>query len=240
MIHYLPTPGEATVRGHIVEAPASLPLADLIQSSLHHSLAGLEALSGIPGTVGGAVAGNAGAYGQAISDKLVKVEVFNVAAGEEKWLSKNECAFAYRDSIFKQQELVILRAVFELAPGDRQVLQTRASEIIKTRENKYQPGLKCPGRFFKNVLVKNAGDSVLTIDTSKIIDGKIPAGYLLEEVGARGMRRGGIYVASFHGNLLINDGSGTCAEVVGLATELKKLVQEKFGIKLEEEVRYFT
>ena len=75
---------------------------------------------------------------------------------------------------------------------------------------------------------------------TKIRDGKIPAGYLLEAVGAKGMRQGGVYVADFHGNLLINDGHGTYRDTVALATKLKRLVQKKFGIMLEEEVRYMV
>ena len=76
------------------------------------------------------------------------------------------------------------------------------------------------------------------INLDKVRDGKIPAGYLLEEVGACGMRKGGICVASFHGNLLINDGTGTAKQAKSLATELKKRVQKRFGIELEEEIRY--
>ena len=105
---------------------------------------------------------------------------------------------------------------------------------------KYKPGLKCPGSFFKNVLVRDASQRTLKlIDKIKIIKSKIPTGYLLEEVGAKGMRRGGIKIADFHGNLFINEGAGTARDVKELAKELKKRVRDHFGIELEEEVMYF-
>lgn len=225
--------------GGMLEASAGLALARLIKSSIKHGLAGLEALSGIPGTVGGAVVGNAGAYGQSISDKLAEVEIFN--GKRVRWIKKSACAFTYRDSAFKQgkRNWLVLRVRFDLEKGDKQELARKSREIIKIRNAKYKPGLKCPGSFFKNVLVKNISKKALAkIDKTKIRDGKIPAGYLLEQVGARGMREGGIEVASFHGNLLFNNGQGKTREVKILAEKLKKLVWRKFGIKLEEEVRY--
>ena len=232
---------------------AGVPLERLIKKAISSGLAGLEALSGIPGTVGGAIVGNAGAYGQTISDHLVRVEVFaprlldaarprGRTASGVRWLTKKQCRFAYRTSIFKEkkgEDWLVLRAEFKLKKGDKKALTKKSREIIKIRSEKYSPTLLCPGSFFKNVLVRGMSRVALAKgDKQKIINGKIPAGYLLEEVGAKGRRVGGIYVADFHGNLLINDGHGTCRNVVTLAAKLKKLVQKKFGIILEEEVRY--
>ena len=139
-----------------------------------------------------------------------------------------------------------MRAEFELMAGESEALKKKSQEIIATREKKYPPGLKCPGSFFKNVLVKDISpESLKLIDQSKIIEGftssgeverKIPAGYLLEEVGAKGMRQGGVYIADYHGNLLINDGTATYQDVIALAAKLKKLVHDKFGLALEEEI----
>lgn len=227
-------------QGDTLTVSAGIPLAELIKCAIKNNLAGLEALSGIPGTVGGAVVGNAGAYGQSISDHLVAVEVFNPNVKHSVFnISKKQCKFAYRDSIFKHKEWIVLRAKFKLEPGDGKALAKKSREIIKTRNAKYTPGLKCPGSFFKNVLVGNIRRSDLRkIDPARIISDKIPAGYLLSEVGAKGMREGGIFVADFHGNLLINDGTGTYADVKKLARKLKQKVFKKFGIRLEEEVRY--
>ena len=134
-----------------------------------------------------------------------------------------------------------MRAEFKLKKGDKKVLAKKSREIIKVRSEKYNPNLRCPGSFFKNVLISDVSRVTLArIDKQKIRAGKIPAGYLLEAVGAKGRRVGGIYVADFHGNLLINDGHGTYRDVRLLAAKLKKLVQKKFGIELDEEVRYIN
>ena len=134
---------------------------------------------------------------------------------------------------------MILRAEFKLKKGDKKMLIKKSREIIKIRSAKYDPNLRCPGSFFKNVLVSEVPKkSLALIDSTKIRDGKVPTGYLLEAAGAKGARVGGIYVADWHGNLLVNDGRGTYRDVIMLTTKLKKLVQKKFGITLEEEVRY--
>jgi UDP-N-acetylmuramate dehydrogenase len=239
VICFKPKDGPCHWQGPSLTVKANLPLAKLIKTAISHGLAGLETLSGIPGTVGGAIVGNAGAYGQTISDCLTRVEIFD--GRKIKWLAKKQCRFTYRESIFKSNGWLILRAEFKLVTGDKKALAKKSQEIIKIRTTKYDPSLKCPGSFFKNVLVKDVSirrGGLAKIDKQKIINSKIPAGYLLEAVGAKGMRIGGIYVADFHGNLLINDGHGTYRDVVTLATQLKKLVQKKFGVTLEEEVRY--
>ncbi len=227
--------------------PASLTLMSLVESSLGHGLAGLEALSGIPGTVGGALVGNAGAYGQAISDKLISVQIFDPSTalrtgGGIRKISKQACKFAYRNSIFKTKlakDYLILSAEFLLEKGNKIELQKKSREIIQTRLKRYPKNLKCPGSFFKNVLVRDVSKkSLQKVDASKIRDGKINTGWLLEKSGALNMRAGAIHVSDWHGNLIINDGGGTAKDVKKLANLLKNKVWKKFGIKLEEEVRY--
>ncbi len=226
----------AVVCGPKIEVEAGVALQPLIDLSLNNNLAGLESLSGIPGTIGGAVAGNAGAYGQSISDTLEKVQIFD--GQKVRWLLKQDCFFAYRTSIFKQKKWLILKAVFVLKLGDGPSLTKKSQDIIEVRNKKYTPGLKCPGSFFKNVLVKNVSKEVLkNIPADKIIEGKIPAGFLLEQVGAKGSCVGQIYIPDFHGNLLINKGSGKTTDVIKLADKLKAKVKTKFGIILEEEVQ---
>ncbi len=221
-----------------VVCEAGVGLGRFINWTIKRGLAGLEALSGIPGTVGGAVVGNAGAYGQCISDQLVAVEIFDGI--KTRWLTKTDVQFAYRESVFKQQPgWLVLRAEFGLKSGDQKSLAKKSREIIKTRLTRYPTGLKCPGSFFKNVFARDVGPLALAkIDSSKIIDGKIPAGYLLQTVGACGLRRGQLAVASYHGNLIINRARARAREVKALAAELKKRVRQRFGIELEEEVRY--
>ncbi len=237
--------------GHIqkdketVTVSAGVPLSRLVSFSVEHGLKGLEALSGIPGGVGGAVYGNAGAYGQSVSDCLERVEIFNGRV--RQWIPKSACGFGYRESVFSAKggsasggkgRWVILQALFLLEKGKQSELKEASKHIIRERLKKYPPTLRCPGSFFKNPLVAGVSKSALKmINRRKVIDGKIPAGYLLEEVGARGMRAGGIRVAHYHGNLFINMGNGTVKDVKKLARILRKRVKRKFGVILEEEVQ---
>ena len=215
-------------------------LQEAVDFSNKHGLAGLETMAGIPGTLGGAIVGSAGAYGRSISEAVKMVEILDVEKLESRWISGDECEFSYRESIFKHKPFIVLKAELVFQKSDPEILEKKSREIIEVRLKKYKPGLKCPGSFFKNVLTKDASKkSLKLIDESKIIEGKIPTGYLLETVGGKGMRRGGIKIADFHGNLFINDSAGTAKDVKELAKELKKRVRDHFGIKLEEEVRYF-
>jgi UDP-N-acetylenolpyruvoylglucosamine reductase len=213
-------------------------VAGIVKKAINLGLSGLETLSGIPGAVGGAVFGNAGAYGRSISESVGKVEIWD--GQDRRWLPGSACRFGYRESVFKSTDWIILSVVFRLKKGEKKKLIRISRQITKTRLKKYPSGLKCPGSFFKNILVKDvSGKSLKLVDRDKIIEGKIPAGYLLEEVGAKGMGCGGIAVADYHGNLLINTGRGRAGEVRRLGGLLKGRVRKKFGIELEEEVRYF-
>jgi UDP-N-acetylmuramate dehydrogenase len=241
IVQFLVTRPRLIVRAaeRLIVAEAGTSLAALIRAAIRRGWSGLETLSGIPGTVGGAVAGNAGAYGQSIAGALVRVEA--LVDARARWLSRDECRFAYRDSIFKHQPWLILRAEFAFEPGEARVLTRRAREIIKLREKKYAPGLACPGSFFKNVLASQVSKKVLAkIEPTKIVAGKIPAGYLLESVGAKGLTTKHLAVADFHGNLIINRGGATCREVQAFADDLRRRVHSHFGLTLEEEVRYLT
>ena len=225
-------------KGNIIMADGGVSLAKVVSSSIGWGLKGMETLSGIPGTLGGAVAGNAGAYGHSISEIVRRVDVWDDK--EKHWIGKSNCNFGYRDSVFKHKNILVLRAELIFKKGKKKELKKISREIIKTREKKYQPGLRCPGSFFKNVLMENISEKSLeSIDKKKIIEGKIPAGYLLEEAGAKGMKLGGVRIANFHGNLLINSGRAKAKEVKKMAAILKRKVHKKFGIELEEEVRYF-
>lgn len=200
--------------------------------------AGFEKLAGIPGTVGGAVYGNAGAYGQTISDNLVWAEIINVENLKTEKLSKSECEFAYRESKFKHSAFIITKVAFVTLHDSPDTLIKTSSEVIAAREQKYYPEIKCPGSFFKNVEVLRLSPSVLAdIPKDKIMHGKIPAGWLLESVGAKGDGQGDIRIAPHHGNLFFNAGNGTARDFVTLAEKYQQKVYERFGIMLEPEVQ---
>jgi len=208
-------------------------LNNLVDDMNAQGFPGFENLAGIPGTVGGAVYGNAGAYGQNISDHILMVHTL------DKSFSKTESQFAYRDSLFKlDKSLVITEIEFETVAGEALTLSSQSTDIRKKREEKYPVGLKCPGSFFKNIIVSELTALQLkNINPGKINHGKISAGYLLEEVGAKGMKLGGARVADYHGNLLINDGTATALDIWNLGLDLQSKVKLKFDIQLEPEVQ---
>lgn len=206
-------------------------------------LAGFERMAGIPGTVGGAIYGCAGAYGQEIKDYLIRVRIFD--GRKFRILKKKDIKFGYRESVFKKNKnWIITEATFRLGVGKKAALAKTSREIIKLRAKKYRPGLKCPGSFFKNIKladikpVSKRRSFLRKIPPSRIRHGKVPAGYLLEEVGAKSTRQGSIRVAAHHANLIYNPNGGKAPDVVKLARRLKKLVKNQFGITIEEEVQY--
>lgn len=230
--------GRMILDGARCVADPGVPLATVVGKTIRAGLSGLETLSGIPGTIGGAVVGNAGAYGHSISEAVDRLEVWD--GKRVRMLTRKECRFRYRESIFKEKPLLLLRVFLRFRSGDSATLRKLSRDIIRVRLKKYRPGLRCPGSFFKNVLLAGVSKAARArVDQTKIIEGKIPAGYLLEEVGAKGMEKGRIAIASFHGNLLINRGGATARDVRRMANILKNKVHKRFGIRLEEEIRYF-
>lgn len=223
--------------GEILKVKSGTATQDLVDYSAKNGLSGLQKLSGIPGTIGGAIFGNAGAYGQTISDHISSVVILSGAKNLIA-LSKEKCDFNYRNSIFKQNHAVVLEATFQLKPADPANLQKEASGIFSQRLVKYPTGIKCPGSFFKNLVAAELPTEVLqNIPPEKIAHGKIPAGALLEDVGAKGQFLDGIEISSNHANLFINTGNGTARSFIELAKQMKDKVKEKFGIILEPEVQ---
>lgn len=225
-----------------VKVASGTSLQDLVDYSIAHGLSGLQKLTGIQGTVGGTVYGNAGAYGQTISDHINSVVILtpSLSRGKNlKILSKNDCGFGYRDSIFKKTKDPILEVTFQLNnDSSTEKLQQEADEVLKKRLIKYPKGIKCPGSFFKNIVAETLPKNILTkIPPDKITYGKISAGYLLEAVGALGQSLDGIEIAPYHANLFINKGSGTATAFYTLAKKYANLVKEKFGIILVPEVQ---
>jgi len=211
-------------------------LQDLVGYTITHGLSGIHKLTGIPGTVGGAVYGNAGAYGQTISDHLTEVTAYD--GHQIITLSKDQCSFDYRESGFKKTDYTILEIKFHLEDGDSKILEQEAKDVLSKRLVKYPPGIKCPGSFFKNLVVDKLPKEVLKqIPEDKITYGKLSAGYLLETVGAQGQKLDGIEIASYHANLFVNKGGGTAKDFYELAKKYAQLVKDKFGIILEPEVQ---
>ncbi len=227
-----------TQNGNRVIAESGAELQALVDFTLDHGLAGIEKMTGIPGWVGGAVYGNAGAYGHSISAHLVSVRFLN--SGEEAVLDRDQCAFTYRESIFKRRkDWIILAATFELSPGVPAELRLAADGIRRVRDAKYPPTMKCAGSIFKNCLMAELPNSASSQVPAEVVrEGKVPSAWFLEQVGAKGQRRGDIQVAAYHANLIYNDGAGTAADLRTLIFDLKGRVMDRFGFELEEEVQF--
>lgn len=225
-------------REQTVYVEAGAELQDIVDFSIAEGLSGLHTMTGIPGWVGGAIYGNAGAYGNAIAASIEGVRFYDgrVLRG----MDCAGCEFGYRDSIFKRnKDWIILSATLSMPPGDAEAMKRRADEIRSLRDAKYPPTMRCAGSIFKNLLIASLPESVAAaLPPGVVVEGKLPAGWLLEQVGAKGMRRGDIQVASYHANTVYNDGQGTSADLCALIDELKARVASRFGIQLEEEVQY--
>jgi UDP-N-acetylmuramate dehydrogenase len=201
-------------------------------------LKGLETLAGIPGWVGAAVYGNAGAYGHSLHEFVRAVRFFDGARVRE--FDNAHCEFHYRESIFKRhKEWVILAVDLLLTPDSAPALEKISADIRETRNRKFPPTMKCAGSIFKNFLLHNLPDRVAAqVPESVVREGKVPAAWFLEQVGSKGTQRGGIRVADYHANLIYNEGGGAARDLLALIADLKQRVRERFGIEVEEEVQY--
>jgi UDP-N-acetylmuramate dehydrogenase len=221
-----------------VVAQAGAVLQDLVDFAIAKGLKGLETLSGIPGSVGAAVYGNAGAYGHAMAERVVRVQFYDGAA--VRAFGNAECQFQYRESIFKRhKEWIIFSTQLLLEPAGADELRRVADDILSVRNAKFPVTMKCAGSIFKNLLRDElAADVAEAVPDNVVREGKIPAAWFLEQVGAKGITRGDIHVADYHANLIYNGGSGTAADLCAVIRDLKARVQERFGLELEEEVQY--
>ena len=197
-------------------------LAAVLRETLSGGLSGLEFLAGIPGTVGGAIYGNAGAFGSCLGDFLETATLLDPGGGRTE-VGREALGFGYRDSALKRNGAVVLKAMFLSSPGDKKASEARIREVLEHRRQKHPPwGTACAGSYFKNPWPPG-GD-------------RLPAGRLLEQAGARGLAVGDAAVYEKHCNFIINRGNARSRDVLLLAEELKELVFRKFGVRLEEEV----
>ncbi len=220
----------------IVESGATLQA--LVDFTVGRGLKGLETMTGIPGSVGAAIYGNAGAYGHSIMERVDRV-VFHDGTHLRE-IGNAECEFRYRESAFKRQkEWVVVSAELQLEAGDAAELGATSAKILDIRNKKYPPTMKCAGSIFKNLLLADLPERLAReLPPNAIIEGKVPSAWFLEQVGAKGMREGDIQVATYHANLIYNDGAGTASDLVKVIACLKARVQDRFGLEIEEEVQY--
>jgi UDP-N-acetylmuramate dehydrogenase len=226
------------IDGPMVYVEAGAVLQELVDSTIAAGLKGLETMTGIPGWVGGAVYGNAGAYGHSIQERVESVRFFDGRAFRE--IGNPACEFRYRESIFKRRkDWIVTSATLRLEPADAAELQATAAQILKIRNEKYPPSMRCAGSIFKNLIVAELPEAVRAQVPERVIrEGKAPSAYFLEQVGAKGLENGPIRVADYHANLIYNSDGGTAGQVREIIEVLKSRVRERYALDLEEEVQY--
>lgn len=228
---------EMTRQGVVVEAAADL--TNLVRMVSARGLTGMEGLAGIPGTLGGAIRGNAGAYGYSIGDVVRTVWALDAETLDELSFDREECRFGYRSSHFKRhRNLIVTAAELTLPPGEPEASLRKAQETIDKRIARHLHYAKSVGSFFMNPLVPDA-DLIRAFESdqqTRCRDGRIPAGWIIDQLGLRNLKVGGAMVSEKHANYLINTGGAKAAEVVELAQRIKEQVRASMGVELMEEV----
>lgn len=207
-----------------------------IQRTRDSGLAGLAYAAGIPGSVGGAIHGNAGCYGQDIGSRVVECTVCTLDGTNVETLPAAWFQFAYRDSRLKREPRALLSCVLRLEAGDRAAIAAEIEEKLEIRRLKHPQWRIEPtaGSYFKNLPPGFTAPGLpLSPGTQRV-----PAGALLDACECRGLRVGDAMVFAKHANILVNAGHATAADVLTLAEVLKARVREKFGVELEEEVMF--
>ena len=200
-----------------VTAGAGALLARTARCAYENALSGMEFASGIPGSVGGAVVMNAGAYGSEMKDVITSVRLFDTRSLQVIILSNDEMRFAYRTSVVKNEPLIVLEATFDLKYGDRQQIRETMDELSARRRTKQPLEFPSAGSTFKR-----------------------PEGYfagkLIEDAGLKGYRVGGAAVSDKHCGFVVNCGDASAADVVSLIRQVRQRVDERFGVMLEPEI----
>lgn len=231
------------VRGEEIICDAGAITALVARKSAEAGLAGFEWAAGVPGTIGGAIYGNAGCYGGEMKDAVASVDAFRVADQKRVTLSKEGCGFGYRESGFKKERYVIFGCTLQLAHGDSATSLARIMEIQTMRKEKQPLGESGAGCMFKNVEFQDEAEiaqlqSETDVPAPMIASKAISAGWIIERSGLLGRRIGDIEVSPKHGNFLINHGNGTADEVAQLVSICQMEVRNRFGLRLQTEVQF--
>ncbi|MEI7741784.1 MAG: UDP-N-acetylmuramate dehydrogenase [bacterium] len=228
-----------------VRAEAGVLSSILTRKTAEAGLAGFEWAATLPGTIGGAVRGNAGCFGGEIKDSLSYVEI--VRSGEVITIPQTACQFAYRDSCFKNHnnDDVILAASFELKKSESTSCLAKVDEIFAKRKATQPQGVTSAGCMFKNFEYKDENEieklkSVKQIPDAFLQKKMIPVGWLIEQAELKGYCIGGVCVSEAHGNFLITKPGTTADHILQLIAAIKTRVRNQFGIQLQEEVQLMT
>jgi len=220
---------ELRIKKNLIHAETGVSLGQLMSLALKNNLSGLEWAAGIPGTLGGAIYGNAGAFGKSMGDNVKEVEVLDIRDLRFKIYDLKKCKFGYRDSVFKKKKnLIIISAKILLKRSDKKEIRDKIKEYLDYRKKNQPLNFPSIGSIFKNPAPERS-----------LVRGRpfnFSAGELIEKCGLKGKRIGDVKISEKHANFIINLGKGKAKEVRKLITFIKKKVKERFGITLEEEI----
>ncbi len=205
---------------NIIECESGVSLSKLASFAYENSLTGLEFSFGIPGTVGGAVFMNAGAYGGEIKDIIISAQAID-KKGNVIEFEKDQLDLSYRHSVFSNNEYIITKAVFGLQKGDKEEIRSKMDELMSKRKNKQPLDYPSAGSTFKRP------------------EGSY-ASLLIEQCGLKGLSVGGAEVSTKHSGFVINKNNASCKDVIDLISEVKRIVLEKTGYNLECEVKIIS
>ncbi len=226
----------------IVLSEAGVVMKDLVDISLKNSLAGLEWAGGLPGTFGGAVRGNAGAFGGEIKDSILTAEALDNNLKLRK-LSNKQCQFSYRSSIFKKKNWILISALLKLKKGIKKDLLNISKSHIEYRKEKHPLEYPSAGSVFKNVDFKELSPKFQTVFKDKVKKDPfliVPAAWFIIGAGLTGKKIGQAQISEKHSNYIVNKGGAKAEDVLQLIELVKKVVKEKYSITLEQEIQYLN
>ncbi|MBM3250617.1 MAG: UDP-N-acetylmuramate dehydrogenase [Candidatus Nealsonbacteria bacterium] len=207
-------------KSKIIYAEAGAGIKDLVELTERKSLTGFEWAAGIPGTIGGAVYGNAQAFDGKMSDAIKSVEILDAKNFKIKNLLKKQCQLSLKNSIFKKnKDFIILSVILKLKKGDKRKIQKKIKENLDLRRRRHPLNFPSAGSVF--------------INKSK----KFPSSFLIEQCGLKGKRVGDAYVSEKHSGFIVNLGKAKAKDILELIKIIKKEVRKKFKINLKEEIR---
>jgi len=215
------------VDGNRVVVSGDTLLDDLVVFTIEKEVGDLSFCSGIPGTVGGGIAGNAGAFGRQMGDHLVSAEILGLN-GAVRTVKPDELNFSYRHSNLKETGEIVLSAIFELPLENKEIMRRERERIVQFRKEHHPDWRQtpCAGSVFRN------------IEPSSAAERRQAAGFFLEEAGAKTMQVGGAHIFEKHANMIIGDDNCTAQNVWELSEQMKQAVQQKFDLELIREIRF--
>lgn len=230
-------------QGNEVIVGAGILMSEILPVVLSRGLSGLEWAGGLPGTLGGAIRGNAGAFGGETKDSIKEVVSFDMDSLEVMKRDNVSCSFGYRTSIFKTKgNEIILEATLSLTPGDGEAIRKVAQDRVNYRRERHPMEHPNVGSVFKNVPIANLKDldlerfeKVIKQDPFPII----PTAFLIAETGLKGVSCGGAMISPKHPNFIVNVLDAKAQDVKDLIDLVKTEVHSKFNIELEEEILIF-